>query len=214
MRRAPWPVGLAFGLALALVVVLAGPLLLFNPWFVSGLQARHEVAPGLGSPMTEVDRVTGALLADLFTGGDFSVPLRGDVPLLDARERSHMDDVSRLVRLLAILLALAAATLVVTAVLLRRERRRLGRLTLLAAGAVGMTGALLALVFAVAFEPAFLAFHAVFFPPGTFLFGPGSQLIRLFPAAFWFDASLVAGGTIVLAAVLVSLVGWRLWRRG
>src|SRR5918999_937407 len=37
MRSAPWPVGLIFGLGVALLIVLAGPLLLFNPWFVGAL---------------------------------------------------------------------------------------------------------------------------------------------------------------------------------
>jgi uncharacterized membrane protein len=70
----------------------------------------------------------------------------------------------------------------------------------------------LALAFAVAFEPTFLLFHAIFFPPGTYLFPTDSDLITLFPEGFWFDASLAAGGTVLLAAVIVSLVGlWR-WR--
>ena len=57
------------------------------------------------------------------------------------------------------------------------------------------------MVFAVAFEPAFLAFHAIFFPPDSYLFAPGSNLITLFPEGFWFDASLAAGASIVLAAL-------------
>ena len=44
MERAPWPVGLLFGLSLAVVILLAGPLLLFNPLFTSALQVRHDVA--------------------------------------------------------------------------------------------------------------------------------------------------------------------------
>jgi uncharacterized membrane protein len=82
---------------------------------------------------------------------------------------------------------------------------------LLAGGGIGAVGLLVAIAFAVAFEPTFLAFHAIFFPPGTFLFEPGSSLITLFPEPFWFDASLLAGATVLLSATIVGLLGlWRL----
>lgn len=83
---------------------------------------------------------------------------------------------------------------------------------LIAAGGIGVAAILLAGIFAVAFEPAFLAFHALFFPAGTFLFAPGSNLIRLFPEGFWFDAALAAGATIILAALVVTGIGLRRWR--
>ncbi len=80
---------------------------------------------------------------------------------------------------------------------------------MLRATGVGVAAALLALVFAVAFDAAFLAFHRLFFEEGTFLFGPGSDLIRLFPGGFWFDAALAAGATIVVSAAALGLVAWR-----
>ena len=96
---------------------------------------------------------------------------------------------------------------------MRGEPRRVGAVMLRTAGVIGTAALALALTFAVAFEPAFLAFHAIFFPPGTFLFEPGSNLITLFPEGFWFDASLAAGATIFLsAAIIVALIGYRLWR--
>jgi uncharacterized membrane protein len=95
---------------------------------------------------------------------------------------------------------------------LRREPRRIGRIMFVVGGAIGGVAILLAGIFAVAFEPAFLAFHELFFPPGTYLFEEGSELIVLFPEPFWFDAALLAGAAIVLVAVVVSLIGlWR-WR--
>lgn len=78
-----------------------------------------------------------------------------------------------------------------------------------AAGAIGAVALVLAVVFAVAFDAAFLAFHQLFFPPGTYLFEPGSTLITLFPGGFWFDASLAAGGAIILTALVVTVVGIR-----
>ncbi|MGH2428832.1 MAG: DUF1461 domain-containing protein [Candidatus Limnocylindria bacterium] len=212
MSRAPWPVGLAFGLALAVLVTLAGPLLLFNPWFTATLQSRHHVADALGVSAAEVDRITGSILADLYAGGDFGVTLN-QAPVLDAAERSHMQDVSRLLRLLWAVTGVAAAAVVLCAALLWRERGRIGRLMVASAGGVGAIAVVLAIAFAVAFDAAFLAFHAIFFPPGTYLFPAGSELIVLFPQLFWFDAALAAGASIVASAILVTLIGWRLWRR-
>ena len=212
MTRAPGVVGLLFGLALALPITLAGPLLLFNPAFVSALQARHEVAASFGTSQAEIDRVTGDFLGDLFAGGSFDAALESDAPLLNERERSHMGDVSRLVQLLAAIAIGALVIAVVTGTWLRREPARQGRIMVVAAGAIGAVALVLAVAFAVAFDATFLAFHAVFFPPGTYLFEQGSKLITLFPGGFWFDASLAAGGAVILTALAVALIGFMRWR--
>ena len=213
MERAPWAAGLLFGLSLAVLVTLAGPLLLFNPWFTSALQARHGVAAALSTTTPEVDRVTGEILGDLYADGPFDAALSGDEPLLNERERSHMHDVAVLVRILLGVLVMALVVGGVALAWLRREPGRIGRIMLVAGGLIGGIAIVLAGIFAVAFEPAFLVFHELFFPPGTYLFEPGSKLITLFPEGFWFDAALAAGATIVIAAVLVTLIGFRLWRR-
>jgi integral membrane protein (TIGR01906 family) len=213
-ERAPLAVALAFGVSIAVLLTLVGPLLLFNPWFTSALQSRHGVAEAFSTSQAEVDRVTGEILVDLYVDGSFDAALEGQEPLLDESERSHMHDVSRLVRILAGVALVAAAVAVASGMALRRERRRMGLVLLVAAGTVGTVAILLAGTFAVAFEPAFLAFHELFFPPGTYLFAEGSNLITLFPQGFWFDAALAAGATIMLAALLVSLVGLNRWRGG
>ncbi|MBW3612647.1 MAG: DUF1461 domain-containing protein [Chloroflexi bacterium] len=193
-------------------MTLLGPLLLFNPWFTSVLQSRHEVATALDTSQAEVDRVTGEILVDLYLDGPFDAALEPGEPLLDERERSHMHDVSVLVRVLAGTALLSAVVAGVTGAMLRSERRRIGRILLLAGGVVGTLAILLAGTFAVAFEPAFLAFHELFFPPGTYLFESGSNLIALFPEGFWFDAALTAGAAIILSALLVTVVGLNRWR--
>ena len=212
MERAPWPLGLLFGLSLAIVILLAGPLLLFNPVFTSALQVRHDVAASFGTTQAEIERVTGSYLADIYLDGRFEASLDGDVPLLDADERSHMSDVSRLVRLLAGIAVVALVVAFVAGSLLRREPRRQGAIMLVGAGSIGAAALLLAGVFAVAFEPAFLFFHEVFFPPGTYLFETGSDLITLFPEPFWFDAALAAGASIVVVALVLTVIGFRRWR--
>lgn len=212
MDRAAWPVGLAFGLSVAVVILLAGPLLLFNPAFTSALQVRHDVAASFDTTQAEIERVTSSYLADIYLGGDFDAALRRDEPLLDTDERSHMSDVSRLVRLLAGIAIVALVLAAVTGALLRREPRRQGAIMLISAGSIGAVALLLAGAFAVAFEPAFLLLHELLFPPGTYLFEPGSDLITLFPEGFWFDAALAAGGLIVITALVVTFIGFRRWR--
>lgn len=213
MRRAPWIVGLLLAVATALLIALAGPLLLFNPWYVAGEQARTGVPMLLATSQAEVDRVTGQVLADIWTAGDFAVSLDGSTQLLTDAERSHMRDVSSFVRLLATITLTAAFVMIACLLVLRREPGRIGGLLLSAASAVGVAALIVGVIFAVAFDQAFLAFHELFFPQGNFLFGPESNLLRLFPEQFWFDASLLAGTSIVLSALVVAILGWRLLRR-
>ncbi len=168
---------------------------------MSAEQARHGVPASLGTDQANVDRVTAAMLRDLFTAGDFVAGLDNAPPILDASERSHMQDVAGLVRVLAVLEIGAVVTLVATWRRLRGERPRRGRLLLRAAGGVGAGALVLAAFFAVSFDTAFAAFHALFFKSGTWQFGPDSNLIRLFPEPFWFEVSLLAGASIVLGAL-------------
>jgi len=214
VARAPGIIGVAFGLALALIITLLGPLLLFNPAFTSLLQQRHGVAEAFDVSQDEVDRVTTAVLVDLALDGSFGAAFEGREPLLDARERSHMRDVARLVRLLGLVVLVSVVVAVLSGWRLRREPERQGMIMVIAAGSVGAAAVMLALVFAVAFEPAFLFFHQLFFPAGTYLFEPGSNLITLFPEGFWYEAALAAGATIVLAALIVGIVGVLRMRAG
>lgn len=189
--------------------MLSGPLLLFDPWLVSAEQARHGVAASLGTDQANVDRVTRAMLGDLFTNGDFLANVDNGPPILDAPERSHMRDVGGLVRVLAILEVAALIVLVVTWRLLRRERPRRGRALLRAAAGVGVAAVVLGAFFAVSFDAAFAAFHALFFKAGTWQFGPDSNLIRLFPEPFWFEVSLLAGASILVSALVAAWLARR-----
>jgi integral membrane protein (TIGR01906 family) len=199
-------------LAAALAILLTGPLLLFNPWLVSAEQARHRVAASLGTDQANVDRVTGVMLRDLFVDGDFVASLNGQPSILDLSERSHMSDVGRLVRVLAGLEVLSILVLLITGWRLRGERARRGRLLRAAAIWVGAAAVVLGVFFAVAFDAAFAAFHSLFFTAGTWQFGPDSNLIRLFPEAFWFETSLLAGLSIVVSAILAAWLARR-WMR-
>lgn len=168
----------------------------------------------MGADQASVDRVTTAMLRDLFVDGGFAESLDGEAPILDPSERSHMADVGGLVRILAALEGVAIVVLLVSTWLLRNERARRGRLLLGAALAVGAVAVVLGLFFAAAFDTAFASFHALFFRQGTWQFGPESNLIRLFPEPFWFETSLFAGVSIVLGAGLAAWLARRGMRSG
>lgn len=176
---------------------------------MSAEQARHGVAASLGTNQAGVDRVTVAMLRDLFVSGGFGVTLDGTAPILDASERSHMQDVGGLVRALALVEAAALATLLLAGRRLRDERPRRGRLLVRAAAGVGAGALVLGFFFAIAFDTAFAVFHALFFKAGTWQFGPESNLIRIFPEPFWFEVSFLAGAAIVLTAVLAAWLARR-----
>jgi uncharacterized membrane protein len=120
-----------------------------------------------------------------------------------------MEDVGGLVQILALLEAAALVTLLLAGRRLRTERPRRGGLLLRAAAGVGAAAIVLGAFFALAFDTAFAAFHALFFKAGTWQFAFDSNLIRLFPEPFWFETSLLAGASIVIAAGLAAWLARR-----
>lgn len=196
-------------MAAGLAILLTGPLLLFNPWLIGIEQARQGVPASLGTTQAEVDRLTGQMLGDLFLNGDFSVSLDGEVPVLEPGEQSHMRDVGGVVRGLLLVEGVALLVLVLTGLLLRSDRTRRGRLVISGAALIGVAAVALGLFFALAFDTAFAAFHALFFAAGTWQFSADSNLIRLFPQPLWFDAAMLAGVAILAGAVIAALLARR-----
>ncbi|MGH2499892.1 MAG: DUF1461 domain-containing protein, partial [Candidatus Limnocylindria bacterium] len=75
--------------------------------------------------------------------------------------------------------------------------------------------ALIALLAAVAFEPMFLLFHRLLFPQGNFLFDPAtSNLIRLYPEAYWYLLSAALGAAFLGLAAAVAALGAATLRSG
>jgi hypothetical protein len=202
-------IGFVFAVGVALAILLTGPMLLFVPPFVSLMQDRHDVPARLGAEPAAAHDATTAMLGDLLVDGPFTVSLDGDAPVLDAEERSHMSDVGGVVRGLLLLDVLALLVAILAARRLNGERHRRGRLMLVSAGSLGALAIGLGAFFALAFDTAFAAFHAIFFEAGTWQFGPSSNLLRFFPQPFWFEMALVAGATIVAGAVIVALLARR-----
>lgn len=124
-------------------------------------------------------------------------------PLFDGSERAHLADVRGV---FAGADAAWIASGVLAAVLLLLGARRGYPVELLRRGtAYALAGTVaLAAVAALAFGPAFLAFHYLFFPQGNFLFDPAtSNLLRLYPESYWYGVTLRVA--LTLAASLLAL---------
>ncbi len=195
------------GVATAILIVAVTILPLVTPGWVAFEQGRANASAWTGLTTPELRDATEAILSDLVVGGDFGVQVDGQ-PVLKARERTHMSDVRSVFRGLWIL---AAASLLILLVASRRTDRT-GTWRAVRRGALGVTVGVVVVgaIGLLAFDQLFEAFHEVFFPPGSYLFDPATdRLVQLFPFQFWAETAMVAGGLIVVAALLVAFLAGR-----
>ena len=68
-----------------------------------------------------------------------------------------------------------------------------------------LIGAILLFVL-LSFGILFVAFHNVFFQPGTWTFNFSDTLIRLFPERFWRDVFMIVGGLSFAGGLLLAVV--------
>jgi len=206
---APPRVAFIFAVWVGVLTALTGPLALINPLFIGWLEDRHDVSDKLQRTQDELDRINGEIVWDIMSGGEFDVVFSNGMPVLDESERSHMDDVSRLVRILVILDLVAVAFAAWGGRLLQPETARLGRMLIYGSGGVGVATLAIGAFAVLAWDSAFTLFHELLFPPGTWTFPADSNLIQLYPPEFWFDAAMVAGALILASAAILSYAGWR-----
>ena len=139
-----------------------------------------------------------------------------DSPLFKPNELSHMVDVKRLTDALWRVWALAGVIVAAGEITLlaRRATRWEGYQALYAGGLLtaACVGILVAFVL-LSWQAFFIAFHDVFFPPGTWTFEYTDSLIRLFPDRFWSDAGTMLTVGPLLAGLLVAAAGYLLKRR-
>jgi integral membrane protein (TIGR01906 family) len=134
----------------------------------------------------------------------------GELPLYNERELKHMNDVQDVYQAAwrTWQIAFGLFALAVLRLIWRRETRpelgiALAAGGLLTAGLIAITG-FLAIA---AWQVWFVAFHQVFFAPGTWTFSPSDTLIRLFPEKFWFDAALTISGASLVGGLFFALIG-------
>ncbi len=217
MSNARYPRGVGWlhlvTLLVPVVLVLTVVRLLLTPTYLQ-LAYRMPGFPADPFGMTRQERLYWAEKARQYllrpVDIDFLAELRFEDgrPVFNARELAHMEDVKRVVQgtLRTWYAALAGLGLLAfwayrqgQQAALRRALRRGGWLTIILMG-------LLALSVLLTFTVFFVAFHQVFFDPGTWVFDYRDTLIRLFPERFWQDVFLIGAAlSIVLALLLILL---------
>lgn len=193
------------------IVGLAG-LLFLNPLWFAFEQGRTGVAELTGYTPAQVNQVTGSILSDLVFGPpSFDVTVNG-VPVLDARERSHMVDVRTFLTRFW-LSALVAAVLLVIVGVASRGRRWFWRAVAWGAQALVVGVVAVGLAFVLFFDQAFGLVHELFFPPGTYMFDPRTEkLVQLLPDQLWSETSVAIAAAVLGLALAASWLGRRLSR--
>jgi integral membrane protein (TIGR01906 family) len=201
----------AIGVGISTAVVLVGlaVAVFFNPWFVAFEQSRANAAVWTGYTPDQLRTATDGILNDLYLGnGGFAVAVNG-VPVLDARERQHMQDV-RGVFVVFWALVLAGAVVLAAASWRSRRARWFWRAVGWGATVTGIGVIVLGAIAFVAFDALFEVFHRLFFAGGSYTFDPRSErLVQLFPDAFWFETSIFLGGVVLLLAVALRVLAGR-----
>ena len=216
--RAPRVAVLAAGIMLVgligLVAVFDGPDTYRDVAQASGVDGAVFHAPpdlvwhvDLGTLVSLHERTLAYVLGDAPALPSFAST---DRPLFDDNERSHMADVRGLFG--ATKVAFVAGLAIVIALLWRASGERI-RLVRDAAIAAGIAVAAIGAVAAIAFDPLFLLFHEIFFPQGNFLFAPDSNLITLYPDAYWYGVTLRIALAFIVAMAAIAIVATATPRR-
>ena len=198
--------------AAALVILGASILPFLTPAYVRVEQDRVGVERLSGLDAGTVNAATTAILHDLVLGGDFTTSPLG-TPVLNDRERAHMQDVRGVFQGFFVLVAASAVAL---AVAFRRGRDAGARAATWRAVGGGARGLVIVLVVAgafatFAFDAAFEVFHRLFFSAGSYTFDPRTdRLVQLFPEQFWSETAIAVG---VVSIAVALLTAWQASRR-
>jgi hypothetical protein len=201
-------VAVATGVALVGLTIA----LFFNPVWASFAQGRADSAALTGWPPEVVDALTREMVAEVWIGpGTFAQEVEGE-PVLNARERSHMVDVRRLVLAFYAVVG-AAATALVAMGMATGWRWNFWRYVARGAAGLAVGATVAGGAFALAFNWAFTVFHQVFFAPDTWTFDPATErIVQLFPVQFWIETSVALAIVGLTLAVAVWLIAGRLGR--
>jgi len=148
------------------------------------------------------------------TGDAQDPPISFGAEVFTRDEYAHMRDVRRVfvgARVLAVIAAAVAGLLLVRA--WRRDARAVLVLARDASVVAGFGVAVLGLVASIAFDPLFLLFHRIVFPQGNFLFAPDSNLLAIYPDAYWYEVTIRVGLTFVAATVVIAVAAGATLRR-
>ena len=192
---------------------------------------RYHVSPRSG--ITDADLVSiGVELRRYFNTGAEPLAVRANIfgveqEVFNQREIAHMHDVKRLVRgtyWVAVGSGLwILATLALTYIVRRSDAGKTAARLAIWGGAITLAAVVGVGVAAVgSFEQLFLLFHRLSFANDLWMLDPRNDyLLILFPAGFWFDATMRVALTSILGAMLLLSAGtavlayhrWRSYRR-
>jgi integral membrane protein (TIGR01906 family) len=195
-----------------IILVLTGVRLMMNNVFLR-IEYNMPGFPADRYGFTKQDRLYWSAIAKdylLNTAGiEFLADLRFNdgSPVYNERELKHMVDVKKVLNAALNVWLIALGGLLLLTVWARRRKwgeayraglRRGGWLTVILVGAI--------IIFVLlSFGVFFVAFHNVFFEPGTWVFYYSDTLIRLFPERFWRDIFIYVGGFAVLGGLGLAL---------
>ena len=196
--------------ATALVIVVAAVLVLTTPvWMHFAIPAAGASLPG--DSTEEALAVSDQTVSQLLFGpGDFRIvtpnvhkPGR-PVTVYTPDEAAHLRD-ARAVLYLFVALALAALVLIVAALVHRPRDARRWRAVARGGAGLAVGTVVVGVLGFIAFDAAFELFHRIFFPGGNWEFPADSNMIQLYPYAFWQLTAAALGVLCVFGGGLVWL---------
>jgi len=201
--------------ATALVILVLGVLLLTTTlWMHFAIPAAGGGVPGypIESSLVASDRTVRQLLG----AGDFLIsiecpdasPCPPQELLYAADEAAHLRD-ARAVLYLFIGLAVVSLLFIVAALAHRPHDARRWRAVARGGAGLAIGAVVVGVVGFLAFDAAFELFHRVLFPGGNWEFPADSNMIRLYPYAFWQLTAAALGVLCVIGGTLVWLLARR-----
>lgn len=205
--------GVLVSVATVVAIVGLAIAIFFNPVWIGFAQGQAGVPAITGYTPEQVRAATDSILTDVLIGPpNFAVEVGGE-PVLGPTERSHMVNVYSVVRMFAVVVAIAVLALLV---IVWPNRRRAWVWRAVARGAVALVlaGIVIGVAVVFFFDAAFLAFHLIFFPEGNFLFDPRIQrLTQLFPEQLFIETATALALVGIAVAVAVTVLARRTARR-
>lgn len=202
--------------ATALVIVVVGVLLLTTSlWMHFAIPTAGGGLPGYPLEVSLV--ASDQTVRQLLGPGDFLIsvecPGAATCPpqelLYTDAEAAHLRD-ARMVLYVFVALAVASLIFVIAALVHRPQDARRWRSVARGGAGLAIGTVVVGVVGFLAFDAAFELFHRVFFPGGNWEFPADSNMIRLYPYAFW---QLTAGALGVLSVIGGGVVWWFARRR-